>query len=110
MSSILSEQNLQTLRRRNIGRRWPSFPCAAPAAPVRPRPPPPLLLPPPPKLLRPPFIASPPGQGRSRRRGRHPARHAALHQVADPPAGRAPRAGEIGRASCRERVEIAVVA
>src|SRR5207249_4064731 len=45
MSSILSAQNLQTLRRRNIGRRWPC--CLSPVflSPPRPRPPPP---PPPP--------------------------------------------------------------
>src|ERR1700687_5119411 len=40
MSSILSAQNLQTLRRRNIGRRWPC--CLSPAflSALRPRPPP----------------------------------------------------------------------
>src|SRR6266852_525753 len=39
MSSILSAQNLQTLRRRNIGRRWPC--CLSPAflSALRPRPP-----------------------------------------------------------------------
>src|SRR3984893_5845233 len=38
MSSILSAQNLQTLRRRNIGRRWPC--CLSPAflSALRPRP------------------------------------------------------------------------
>src|SRR4249920_576741 len=46
MSSILSAQNLQTLRRRNIGRRWPC--CLSPvflSPPLPPRPPRP---PPPP--------------------------------------------------------------
>src|ERR1700681_1263522 len=40
MSSILSAQNLQTLRRRNMGRRWPC--CLSPAflSALRPRPPP----------------------------------------------------------------------
>src|SRR5215203_5240144 len=83
MSSILSEQNLQTLRRRNIGRRWaPSFPCWVVVLPVRPRPPPP----PPPNVLR-PFIASPPHPCRTDRRGRHPP-HAVPHPAAVPAAVR----------------------
>src|ERR1041384_3195416 len=41
MSSILSAQNLQTLRRRNMGRRWPSFLSPVFLSPPRPRPPPP---------------------------------------------------------------------
>src|SRR5688572_16625340 len=94
MSSILSAQNLQTLRRRNIGRRWPSFP-AAPAAGL-PRPPPLLLLLP--KLLR-PFIACPPRPCRTDRRDPHPARHAALRPAADPPAGRV-RRGDAVRSRC----------
>src|SRR5262245_60533797 len=43
MSSILSAQNLQTLRRRNIGRRWPcclSPPFLSPPRPPRPPRPP----------------------------------------------------------------------
>src|SRR6186713_1959031 len=84
MSSILSEQNLQTFRRRNIGRRCaPSLPCCPAAPPVRPRPPPP---PPPPNVLR-PFIASPPHPCRTDRRGRHPPR-AVPHPAADPAATR----------------------
>src|SRR5688572_570695 len=90
MSSILSAQNLQTLRRRNIGRRWPSFPAAAPAAGFPRPPPPPLLLLP--KLLR-PFIACPPRRCRTDRRDRHRARHADLRPAADPPAVRGRRGG-----------------
>src|SRR6187455_2973627 len=88
MSSILSEQNLQTLRRRNIGRRWaPSLPCwFVVVLPVRPRPPPP-----PPNVLR-PFIASPPHPCRTDRRGRHPPR-AVPHPAADRLAGRERHAG-----------------
>src|SRR5438067_4389519 len=78
MSSILSAQNLHTLRRRNIGRRWPSFPCAPAAPPVLPRPPPPL-----PKLLFPPFIAPTLHSIRIDRRGRRRRRRAVLHQAAD---------------------------
>src|SRR5688572_27688319 len=89
MSSILSEQNLQTLRRRNIGRRCaPSLPCwVVLLLPARPRPPP---LPPP-NVLR-PFIASPPHPYRTDRRGRHPPR-AVPHPAADPPAGHGRHAG-----------------
>src|SRR5688572_21896880 len=88
MSSILSEQNLQTLRRRNIGRRCPSLPCWVVPL-VLPRPPPKLFL---------PFIASPPRPCRSDRRDRHPARRAGLRPAGDPAASRAPRGGG---ASCR---------
>src|SRR5688572_12047738 len=95
MSSILSEQNLHTLRRRNIGRRcWPSLPVC-PAAPARPRPP--LLLPPPPpppNVLR-PFIACPPHRGRSDHRGRRPRRLAVLHPAADPRAAHVPYGGAV---------------
>src|SRR4030095_11820201 len=84
MSSILSEQNLPTLRRRNIGRRWPSLPCA-PAAVFLPRPPPE------PRLL--PFIACPPHRYRTDRRDRHPAHRADPRPAADPPADRARRGG-----------------
>src|SRR6185312_6370063 len=48
MSSILSAQNLQTLRRRNIGRRWPCTLSPVFLSPrPRPRPPAPPLPPPP---------------------------------------------------------------
>src|SRR4029450_4748800 len=62
MSSILSAQNLHTFRRRNIGRRWPSFPCWPPCPPALPRPPPP----PPPSPPAPP--SRPPCPGHRRRR------------------------------------------
>src|SRR5438552_533037 len=88
MSSILSAQNLQTLRRRNIGRRWPSLPCAPPCPPVLPRPPPPL-----PKLLFPPFIAPTLHSNRIDRRGRRQCRRAVLHPADDPAAGHARSAG-----------------
>src|SRR6187399_13834 len=89
MSSILSEQNLQTLRRRNIGRRcWPSLPCCPAAPAARPRPPPP---PPPPNVFR-PFIASPPRPCRTDHRGRRPL-PAVPRPAADPAAGHVPRAG-----------------
>ena len=91
MSSILSEQNLQTLRRRNIGRRWPSLPVAPRALPASPRPPPPPLLPPPKLFL--PFIACPPRPCRTDRRDRHRPRRAGLRPAADRPAGRARRGG-----------------
>src|SRR6188474_3712518 len=102
MSSILSEQNLHTLRRRNIGRRWPSLPCA-PATVFLPRPPPE------PRLL--PFIACPPHRCRTDRRDRHPARRAAPRPAADPPAGRARRGGGAtcrcgGRACARPRLPL----
>src|SRR5687768_13774851 len=82
MSSILSEQNLHTLRRRNIGRRWPSLPCAPVV--LLPRPPPDPFL---------PFIACPPRPCRSDRRDRHPVRRADLRRAGDPPAGRGRRGG-----------------
>src|SRR3982751_1687871 len=84
MSSILSAQNLQTLRRRNIGRRCPSLP-AAPAAPVvLPRAPPNVFL---------PFIASPPYPCRPPRRDPHPVPRADPPPAADPPASRARHGG-----------------
>src|SRR5687768_15502601 len=88
MSSILSEQNLHTLRRRNIGRRWPSLPCA-PAA----------LLPPPPPGPFLPFIACPPRPDLSDRRDRHPARRAGLRRAGDP-AGAPARRGGGGTSRC----------
>src|SRR5437870_68837 len=84
MSSILSAQNLQTFRRRNIGRRCPpSF--VAPAA-GRPRPPPP------PKLLR-PFIAPSPASLQTDRRAPLHSHRAVLHPADGPAADRARRAG-----------------
>src|SRR2546425_6637394 len=84
MSSILSAQNLQIFRRRNIGRRWPPSLVAPPAA-GRPRPPPP------PKLLR-PFIALPPAGLQNDPRARLRSRRAVLHPADGPAGDRARRA------------------
>src|SRR3954470_22264768 len=88
MSSILSAQNLQTLRRRNIGRRWPSLPCCPPCPVVLPRPPPPELF------L--PFIVPPRPCQTDRRL---PSRRAALHPADDRVAARA-RRGAGARCPC----------
>src|SRR5918995_4656575 len=84
MSSILSEQNLQTLRRRNIGRRCWSFPCAPTAGLPRPPPVVPLL---------PPFIADPPHRCHTDRPDPRRARHAVLHRAGAPAAGRGQHGG-----------------